>query len=328
MMSTDPVISYTPPQSVPHVFLSFAHEDKEVARAIAEKFHEAGIHTWFAEWEIYFGDSLRRKVDEGLGSSNQFVVLLSETSIKKPWVNQELDGAFVLYLEGKMRLVPLRMMLPVSDLPPLLRGMNSPLLDPQNIDVAQLINDLNGLTRRPPPSLHIGATAKNFTAPGFSPAANAVAKVFVEKSKTGRGFDPQYSPEELAKLTGLTSLDIRDAIHELEGLATFHGYSDKGTVRPESRLFAEFDAFWQPWKPEQDALVLAADLANDPAFPSSPAAIADRYKWLPRRLNPAMTYLINEGAVQASMGGPATEFVVFRIRATDDTRRFVKSRQG
>ncbi|MBN8741103.1 MAG: toll/interleukin-1 receptor domain-containing protein [Xanthomonadaceae bacterium] len=327
-MSVDPAGSNAPPQSVPRVFLSFAYEDQEVAKAIAEKFHEAGIHTWFAEWEIYFGDSLRRKIDEGLGSSNQFVVLLSEASIKKPWVNQELDGAFVLYLEGKMRLVPLRMKLAVSDLPPLLRGMNSPIVDAESIDVAQLINDLNGLTRRPPPSPRSSARAQNFIAPGFSPAAMAVAKVFVENSKAGRGFDPQYSPDELTKLTGLTAPDVRDVIHELDGFLTFHEYTGGATVRPAPTLFAEFDAFWQPWKPEQDALALAADLANDPAFPSSPAAIAARYQWLPRRLNPAMTYLISQGAVKVSEGGMAGEYVVFRILATDATRRFVKSRQA
>lgn len=149
-MSDDQVKPDEPVGRQLQVFLSFAWEDKEVATAVAVKLNAAGIFVWFAEWEIYSGDSLQQKIDAGLGSSSDFVVLLSKGSIKKSWVNQELDGAFVMFLEGKMRLVPLRMGLPVEQLPPLLRGMYSPEVDAQSIDVAQLINDLLGVSRRPP----------------------------------------------------------------------------------------------------------------------------------------------------------------------------------
>lgn len=117
-----------------------------------------------------------------------------------------------------------------------------------------------------------------------------------------------------------------DAIADMSGLLVLHESSRNATVRPEAALFSEFERLWQPWNPADDALVLAADLVNDTSFPADPSAIAARYGWTPRRLNPAIAYLMREDVVQAREGGINGEFLAYRIRATDATRRFVKHR--
>lgn len=112
----------------PKVFLSYTTADQAVARKIAEALIAQGVQTWWDQWEVRAGDSLRQKIDEGLGGCTHFVVLLSATSIHKPWVNAELDAAFVRRLDEQCTLIPLRYGIEPSDLPILLQGLRSPAI--------------------------------------------------------------------------------------------------------------------------------------------------------------------------------------------------------
>jgi len=70
--------------ATPNVFLCHASEDKDLARQIATDFRAAGIETFFDEWEIRAGDSLRQRIETGLTDCTHFVVLLTPQSILKP----------------------------------------------------------------------------------------------------------------------------------------------------------------------------------------------------------------------------------------------------
>jgi hypothetical protein len=75
------------------VFISHASEDKEsVARPLANQLQERGLRVWLDECELTLGDSLRRKIDEGLSHSRYAVVILSPAFFSKEWPNRELDG--------------------------------------------------------------------------------------------------------------------------------------------------------------------------------------------------------------------------------------------
>jgi hypothetical protein len=67
------------------VYLAHATEDKAVARPIAEGLMARGIEVWFDQWEIGLGDSVRRKMDQGLGDCTHFIVLLTEASLQTGW---------------------------------------------------------------------------------------------------------------------------------------------------------------------------------------------------------------------------------------------------
>ena len=82
------------------VYLAHATEDKALARPIAEGLIARGIDVWFDQWEIGLGDSVRRKMDDGLGDCTHFVALLTHTSLKKAWVNEELDAGLLAAVEG------------------------------------------------------------------------------------------------------------------------------------------------------------------------------------------------------------------------------------
>src|SRR5262249_24867978 len=133
----------------PRAFLSFGWEDREAAEAIAEALQANGKDTWWAEWEIRSGDSLRQKIDEGLSNCTVFLVLLTRQSIKKPWVNQELDAGLIRKIEARVRFIPVRKNLPTNALPPLLRGLLSPEMQDFEKDIRQLIADIHCVSRKP-----------------------------------------------------------------------------------------------------------------------------------------------------------------------------------
>ena len=60
------------------VYLAHASEDHDtLAKPLAKTMMANGIEVWFDEWEIRTGDSLRRKMEEGLANCTHFVVLLT-----------------------------------------------------------------------------------------------------------------------------------------------------------------------------------------------------------------------------------------------------------
>ena len=266
---TDQAANRQEVSEVPKVFLSYTSDDLELARRIAESLIAAGIDTWWDKWCIYPGDSLRQKIDEGLTDCTHFLVLLTPQSIDKPWVKAEMDAAFVQKVEDQCKFLPVRHDLPASALPPLLRGLASPTVTTDE-ELKQLINDIYGVSRKPPlgPSPEAVVEARQ-TDTGYSPAATAVARLFVERSENGLFADPQFRVGELAQETGLSTEDIEDALYELSyfvGMSSELGEISQKHVFAKGTCFAEFDRHWKPWKPAEDALQLAADLVNDPEF--------------------------------------------------------------
>ena len=305
----------------PKAFLSFGWEDRDLAKAVAEALQANGIETWWAEWEIRAGDSLRQKIDEGLSNCTVFLVLLTPDSIRKPWVNQEMDAGLIRKIEAQARFIPVRKDLPPSALPPLLRGMFSPALEDFDNDIRQLIADIHGVSRKPalgpaPPAVDPEVNT------GYSLAATAVGKLFAERTQNAAHFDPMLSMQQICEATALSEEDVSDALYELKGMVE----EQYGSVIPLPELYVTFDKHFKEWDPAADALTLAADLLNDASFPREPQEIAERYGWQPRRLNPALSYLIKRKLIQSLTHLAMGPWVAVHLEKTDATRRFVKSR--
>jgi len=312
------------PEGPSRVFLSYTSDDAELAGRIATALQTNGIDTWWDRWCISTGDSLRQKIDEGLGDCTHFLVLLTPQSVGKPWVNQEMDAGLVRKLSNKCRFLPVRHKLPARDLPPLLSGMHALEISTDE-DITQLIHDIHEISRKPKlgPAPHAQAV-EEATETGYSAAANTVARFFVENTKYGRFGDPMIDVEPLAGKTGLTVDDTKDALYELS--AFFKDTQMHALVK--ASLFAEFDRHWKPWDPREDAVKLAADVMNDPDFPADSKAITELYGWEPRRLNPAATYLFERDLLLEYKVIGTPEFELIRIVGKpDELRRFLKSRQ-
>ena len=321
-------------ETTPHAFLCHATEDKGVARPLAEELRRNGIDTFYDEWEIGPGDSLRRKVEEGIGSCTHFIVLLTPVSIQKPWVNEEIDAGFVRNLEGKCKFIPLRCGLDFDKLSPLLKGKYSPALHGSHDEsnTKKLIDSIHGVSDKPPlgePPQAIRESSGG--ALGLSPAAEAIVRIMIEGSENGMADGQMLPLGQVKEAIGLEDDDIIDAVDELESRGYVRVIStqsidplDGEHVWAEASLFATFDKYFKPWNPENDALQIAAALVN--GKDGTVQTMAQEYNWPPRRMNPAVSYLIENGFVGASDELGSLPWVRWSIYKTPSTRRFVRDR--
>ena len=96
-------------KTAPKVFISHAGEDKTFVREFSTRLKEKGVDVWFDEWEILPGDKLIGKIfEEGIGHCDAFIIVLSKTSVGKPWVVEELDAALVRRINQGIKIIPVR----------------------------------------------------------------------------------------------------------------------------------------------------------------------------------------------------------------------------
>lgn len=90
------------------VFISHASEDKAaVARPLADALIRAGVSVWLDDYELRIGDSLRRKIDNGLAQSRFAIVVMSHSFFAKRWPQYELDGIVSRSVSGAQRMLPI-----------------------------------------------------------------------------------------------------------------------------------------------------------------------------------------------------------------------------
>lgn len=242
----------------PLVYLAHASEDKGVARPLAEALMACGINVWFDQWEITGGDSLRRKMEQGLGDCTHFVALLSEKSINKPWVQEEIDAGFVLKVNNSCKFMGLRLGLEVSTLSPFLQAQLVRAYAPDNqVLFDELKDDILGVGRKPVlgalPS-YVNSTPEGLV--GWSDAAIAVAKEFVVSSPDGMSMSPMYGLAEVMTNAGLSEDVALDGLMDLEARGLLHVSRTMSSCTwwPEPALFVEFDEHFMGWLPSDDAI--------------------------------------------------------------------------
>ena len=90
------------------VFISHASEDKDdIARPLYEELTAIGLSVWFDEATLRLGDSLRRKIDEGVARSAFGIVIISPAYIAKSWTQYELDGIVTMTVSGQQNILPI-----------------------------------------------------------------------------------------------------------------------------------------------------------------------------------------------------------------------------
>jgi hypothetical protein len=88
------------------VFISHATEDKElVAAPLADALRRRGLKVWYDDFELRLGDSLRRRIDDGLTRSRFGVVILSPAFFKKGWPQREMDGLVTREIAGDRQII-------------------------------------------------------------------------------------------------------------------------------------------------------------------------------------------------------------------------------
>ncbi len=103
------------------IFLSHNAKDKEFVRKLAHDLDCHNIKVWLDEAELKIGDSLIGKIRQGIDNVDYVAVILSPNSIESRWVQQEVDVAMNLEINGKeIKVLPL--MLEDCELPGFLLG--------------------------------------------------------------------------------------------------------------------------------------------------------------------------------------------------------------
>jgi len=324
-----------PPSAVrparPLLFLCYSTSDKPTATRLAHDLVANGVEVFWDEWEIRTGDSIRQKIDLGLGGCTHFAVLLTPDSISRPWVNAEIDAGLIRKLDKECAFLPLRLGLDVRQLPPFLRGLRSVALDEYDTGLRTLLNDIHGISNKPPhgPPFVPHTDVDAATSLGLSIAAYRIVRMFCLLSEDGTYRDPLLGNDEMMSEAKLTVDELEETVDELESLGLVKpmreafghplGYRAVGAL---TKLFAFADGEFMPWDPKSDARILASMMLDHKNGFLDVEAAAKELEWTPRRINPACEFLVQAGAAEHS--NALTHPIHYSwLQKTPRTRRFL-----
>ncbi len=117
------------------IFLSHTSDDKPFVRKLKSDLEAHGVkRVWVDEAEIHIGDSLIKKIEDGLTKTKYIGVVLSPRSIKSKWVQKELEIAMTREI-GSGEVVVLPFIMEECELPPFLQGkLYADLSGPETYD--------------------------------------------------------------------------------------------------------------------------------------------------------------------------------------------------
>jgi len=74
-------------------FVSYSSKDASFAERLHADLQQKGVRYWFAPEDLKIGDKFRPRIDESIRIYDKLVVILSEESIRSPWVEEEVEAA-------------------------------------------------------------------------------------------------------------------------------------------------------------------------------------------------------------------------------------------
>lgn len=95
-----------PDRAKPELFLCHSGKDKTYVRRLASDLEMLGVEPWFDAWQLSVGDSLIKRIGDGIGTSKFFCIILSVNSKGSRWCDAELSEALSLSIErGKRNIL-------------------------------------------------------------------------------------------------------------------------------------------------------------------------------------------------------------------------------
>ncbi|MGN8001503.1 toll/interleukin-1 receptor domain-containing protein [Sphingomonas sp. 22176] len=311
----------------PKVYLAHATEDKPIVRPVAAFLMAQGIEVWLDEWDIGAGESLRQQMEAGLVGMTHFVVMLTPIALTMPWVAMEIDAAIIRKLGGESHFIPLLVGVQPRDLPIMLRTILGVPFDPaSNADPKLLADRLWGVSARPalgPIPHHVRAAAS--APPGWSAAAIAIARLMVTTSEYAMLRDPVLSLTEIQAATGLGEEDARLGVLELKEAGHLWEGAVQAHYAPDCPMFAEFASAFLPFDPSADATAVAVRMVEGTERVTDTMALANDLGWDPRRMNCAICYLQQVGAIEQRHALANRPWRAVQLIRTDETLRLARS---
>ncbi|HVN82238.1 MAG TPA: toll/interleukin-1 receptor domain-containing protein [Terriglobia bacterium] len=91
-------------------FISYSSQDDTFAQRLHSDLQQKGVRCWFAPEDLKIGDKFRTRIDESIRIYDKLMVVLSEDSIRSPWVEEEVEAALEKERkQSKLVLFPIRL---------------------------------------------------------------------------------------------------------------------------------------------------------------------------------------------------------------------------
>lgn len=93
----------------PVAYICHTSEDKgSFVLPFAKKLSENGIKVSVDSWELSHGESLIEKIfTEGIKSADAFIIVISEFSVRKTWITEEMRPGLVKRITAHSKLIPI-----------------------------------------------------------------------------------------------------------------------------------------------------------------------------------------------------------------------------
>lgn len=88
-----------------NIFISYSHQDKNIADVIADRLKNEGHDIWIDSWNIRAGDNILKKMNEGLKKADALILLVSNNSLNSKSVMSEFSAIAFGELSNKTRRV-------------------------------------------------------------------------------------------------------------------------------------------------------------------------------------------------------------------------------
>lgn len=105
------------------VFISHSSKDKAFALELKSRLESGGHVAWLDAYELIVGDSIRAKIDQGIGHCDVVAFVLSPDAIQSRWFNYELRVAQTPEASGRKKLLLPVLLSDCENLPPDLEGI-------------------------------------------------------------------------------------------------------------------------------------------------------------------------------------------------------------
>jgi len=109
--------------SLSSVFLSHSSHDREWSRKLAGDLEQAGVSVFLDEWDISHGDLLIARLNDGLRTASDGLIVWGVHTRESPWVRAECEFLVHEAIRNDKRLISV--ILADVDLPPRPSGMSS-----------------------------------------------------------------------------------------------------------------------------------------------------------------------------------------------------------
>ncbi|MGK4567568.1 toll/interleukin-1 receptor domain-containing protein [Flavobacterium sp. 3HN19-14] len=92
------------------IFMSHRIKDNDEAENLANHLRNEGHNVWLDIWEINIGDSILKKMNEGLQSANYLILCYSDEGVESEYISREWYAALHMQLQGKsIKILPVRL---------------------------------------------------------------------------------------------------------------------------------------------------------------------------------------------------------------------------